>query len=58
MEANIVKSRIESSGIHCVLFNENLAGLTSVFNQTTASVKLKIAEKDLAAVLEMLDVHN
>ncbi|MDX1372269.1 MAG: DUF2007 domain-containing protein [Nitrososphaeraceae archaeon] len=53
-EAHIVRTRLENAGIPCMLFDENVAPLTGVFNQTTGTVKLKIEEKDLVRAKEIL----
>lgn len=46
MEAHIVKSRLESEGITCFLFDEHMVSLNPLYNVTVGGIKLKINHSD------------
>ncbi len=47
IDAHLLKSKLESEGIKCVLFDENLVSLNPLFNVTVGGIKLKINETDI-----------
>jgi hypothetical protein len=46
IEANIVKTRLIDSGVHCFLSGENTITVNPLYNQALGGVKLHIFEKD------------
>ena len=54
VEAHILKSRLESEGIHCYLFDENIVTLNPLYNQMTGGIKLNIMESDISKANEIL----
>lgn len=58
-EANMLKSKLESEDIQCVLFDENLVSLNPLYNITIGGIKLNINSADLGkaqSVLAEIDV--
>lgn len=47
VEAHILRSRLESEGIPCFLFDENMISLNPLYNVTLGGIKLKIHNNDL-----------
>lgn len=54
IEANIIKAKLEDSGIPCFLTDENVATIQPLFNQAIGGVKLNVFEKDVAQINELL----
>lgn len=50
IEANIVKGRLEDSGIPCFLTDENMATIQPLYNQAIGGVKLNVFEKDVEQI--------
>jgi len=46
IEANIVRAKLEDSGIHCFLTDENISILQPLYNQAIGGVKLHVFEQD------------
>ena len=55
MDAHYAKGMIESMGIVCFLFDENIVGTNPLFDISTGGIKLKIAENDIAEVQKLLE---
>lgn len=55
LEANIVKSKLESENIPCTLFDENIVGLNPLYNITVGGIKLKIHEMDVDRALQIIE---
>lgn len=53
-EARIVKSRLESYGIPCMLTNENIVGILPIYNTNLGSVNLKVFKRDLERATALL----
>ncbi len=50
IEAQIVKARLEDSGIPCFLTDEHVATINPLYNQAIGGVKLNVFEKDIAQI--------
>ncbi len=46
IDSHILKSKLESEGIKCYLFDENMVSLNLLYNITVGGIKLKINEND------------
>lgn len=47
IETHILKSKLESEGIRCYIFDEHIVTMNPLFNQTVGGIKLRIAATDL-----------
>lgn len=47
IQAHLLKSKLESEGITCYLFDENIVGLNPLYNITVGGIKLKINKFDM-----------
>ena len=47
IETHLLKSKLESEGIRCYIFDENMVSLNPLYNITVGGIKLKIDEQDL-----------
>jgi len=45
IEANIIKAKLEDSGIPCFLTDENVATIQPLFNQAIGGVKLNVLRR-------------
>lgn len=54
IEANLLRSKLESEGIPCFLFDENMVSLNPLFNLTLGGIKLKIRESDAEKALHVI----
>lgn len=54
IEANIIKAKLEDSGIPCFLTDENVATIQPLFNQAIGGVKLNVFEKDVDQINVLL----
>ncbi|MES2650294.1 MAG: DUF2007 domain-containing protein [Bacteroidota bacterium] len=50
IEANIIKTRLEASGIPCFLTDENVATINPLYNQAIGGVKLNVFERDVERI--------
>ncbi|TSJ39030.1 putative signal transducing protein [Fluviicola chungangensis] len=48
IDAHILKIKLESEGITCFLFDENIVSVNPLYSQLVGGIKLKINEEDLA----------
>ena len=55
IEANLMKSKLESENIMCFLFDENIVGLIPLYNITVGGIKLKINELDIEKATEIIE---
>ena len=59
MDAHLLRSKLESEGVHCFLFDENIVGLNPLYNVTVGGIKLKINEDDVDKVKVILaEIEN
>jgi rubredoxin len=58
VDAHILKSRLEDSGIEVVLHDENMLSLNVMYNLTLGGIKLKIREEDVKKALEIFHSIN
>jgi len=54
VEANIVKAKLEDSGIPCFLKDENIVAINPLYANATGGIKLQINEKFRFLALEIL----
>ena len=54
VEAHILKSQLESSGIPAAVFNENFSNIYPFAAQLTGGVELKVRAQDLERAQEIL----
>jgi hypothetical protein len=54
IDAHLFKTRLESEGILCFLFDENMVSLNPFYNYMMGGIKLKINKLDLERVEEIL----
>jgi DNA-directed RNA polymerase subunit RPC12/RpoP len=54
INAHILKTRLESEGIECYLFDENITTLNPLYNVTVGGIKLKIKNIDQEKVEKII----
>ncbi len=54
ISSHIVKARLESEGIQCFVYDENIVTLNPLYNIAVGGVKLKINEEDRERALTVL----
>ncbi len=54
IEANLFKLRLESEGIDCYLFDENIAGMDITYDVAIGGIKAKVNSSDTEIVKEVL----
>jgi len=54
MDAHMLKSRLESEGIECFLFDKEIVALNTLYTWAVGGVKLKVLQKDVPKVIEVL----
>ena len=57
-EAHLLKTTLESEGIQCFIFDENMVSINPLFNITVGGIKLKINNADLGKALEILEENE
>lgn len=58
VEAHLLKTKLESEGIPCVLFDEHLVNMNPLYSVAVGGIKLKIRESDwekAAVILEEIE---
>jgi hypothetical protein len=55
IEAHMVKSKLESENIMCILFDENIVALNPLYNVTVGGIKLKINKSDIDKATEIIE---
>lgn len=58
IEANIVRARLEDSGYHCFLQDENINTIQPLYNQAVGGVKLMVFERDVPQIDLLLAEDN
>ncbi|WP_338760583.1 hypothetical protein WAF17_13875 [Bernardetia sp. ABR2-2B] len=53
-EANLFKLRLESEGVDCYLFDENIAGMDITYDVAIGGIKAKVNSADTERVKEIL----
>jgi hypothetical protein len=56
IEANLFKLRLESEGVDCYLFDENIAGMDITYDVAIGGIKAKVNSSDTERVKEILKV--
>jgi rubredoxin len=46
IDAHILKSKLESEGIHCYVFDENIVSLNLLYSNAIGGVRLRVSEDD------------
>ena len=55
IEAQMMKSKLESENITCFLFDQNMVGLNPLFNVTLGGIKLKVKKSDTEKATEIIE---
>lgn len=55
MDANLLKSRLESEGIMCFLFDENTLTMQPLLGMAMGGIKLKVAKSELERALHIVE---
>lgn len=59
VDAHLLKAKLESEGITCFLFDENMVSLNPLYNVTIGGIKLNVQESDSKQALEILsEIEN
>lgn len=59
IDAHLLKSKLESEGIVCYLFDEHTVGTNPLYNVTVGGIKLKINDFDLEKATEIYnEIHQ
>ncbi len=59
IEANIIKGRLESEGIHCFITNENFSNLMPHYNRILDSgVQVIVSEVDYQKAIDLLELNQ
>ena len=54
MEAQIIRTKLEANGIHCLITDESLGVLYPVYNQGGGGIKIKVFARDLERSKEIV----
>lgn len=54
IDLHLLKSKLESEGIHCYVFDEHTVAINPLISQGVGGIKLKIDEKDTQKALVIL----
>lgn len=57
-EANLLKEKLEDSGIMAFVFDENMVTMNPLYNVTVGGIKLKIRESDKSQAMAILGEGN
>ncbi len=55
VEAHLIKSKLESEGIPCALFDENMVGLHPFYDVSIGGIKIKVHEENQQKAAEILN---
>lgn len=59
ISAHILKNKLESEGINCFVFDENIVTVNALFSNAVGGVKLKIEEQDKEKALSIIqEIEN
>ena len=59
VDAHLLKSKLESEGITCYLFDENIVAINPLLNLTVGGIKLNISDSDVEKAREILiEIQN
>lgn len=59
MEAHLLKTKLESEGIHCFLQDENIVSLNPLYNYAVGGIKLNIRFADLEMANQIIqEIEN
>lgn len=54
IDAHLLKTKLESEGISCFLFDENIVSLDPLYNMAVGGIKLRIAETDQEKAIQII----
>lgn len=57
-EAHIIRAKLEDSGFHCFLADENISTIQPLYNQAVGGVKLMVLERDIPQIELLLSEEN
>lgn len=55
IDAHLMKSKLESEGISCFMFDENVVGLNPLYNMAVGGIKLKVIEADVNKAITIIE---
>ncbi|MEM6842230.1 MAG: DUF2007 domain-containing protein [Bacteroidota bacterium] len=55
IDAHLVKTKLESERIACVLFDENIVGLNPLYNITVGGIKLRVNKADVERAVKIVE---
>lgn len=58
IQAHLMKSKLESEGVICYIFDENMISYNPIYNIALGGIKLKINEQDLNKASDIINVIN
>ena len=53
-ETHLLKTKLESEGINCYIFDENIVSMNPLFNNVIGGIKLKVNSKSIEKAKEIL----
>ena len=54
VEAHVLRSKLESEGIHAVVFDENVIGVMPIYSVGIGGVKVMVLEEDVEVAQELI----
>lgn len=54
MEAHVLRTKLESEGIPCALFDEHMIGLYHFYDAIFGGIKIKVREQDYERACEII----
>ena len=58
MDAHLLKSKLESEGVECFLFDENTVSINPLYGIATGGIKLRVIEEDAERAMAILSDMN
>lgn len=59
IEAHLLRTKLESEGIACFIFDDNMISMNPLYNVGLGGIKLKVREEDFGRALEIIrDIDN
>jgi DNA-directed RNA polymerase subunit RPC12/RpoP len=55
VEAHIIRSKLESEGIACYIFDENMVTMNALYNNAVKGIKIKVNDFDVELAQQVLD---
>ena len=58
IDAHLLKTKLESEGIPCFLFDENIVSMNLLYNNMVGGIKLKVGEESYEEALKIMEAFN